>query len=49
MLEMADVKPTVLSWLIVGLLAVSFFAAAKWTLNTWKIPYVTDFVNFATS
>lgn len=43
-LDMADVKPTVLSWIIVGLMAASFIVFAKYVFNRWSLPG-RDFVN----
>ena len=41
-LDFSDVKPSILNWLIVGLMAVSFISVAKWGVNQYKNP-VTDF------
>jgi hypothetical protein len=45
MLDMADVKPTIQSWLIVTLMAIAGIIAAKVILNRWKVPGLTDLVN----
>jgi hypothetical protein len=44
-LDMADLKPSLFSWLVVGLMAVTFIVAAKYIFNRWKVPGVTDVVN----
>lgn len=44
-LDMADVKPTLLSWVLVGLMAASFIVFAKWAFNRWPVPGVTDLFN----
>ena len=42
---MADVKPTVLSWFTVGLMAATFIVAAKYAANRWRVPGLTEFFN----
>jgi hypothetical protein len=37
-MQMADVKPSVLSWLLVGLMAVTFIVAIKVIDTRWPIP-----------
>lgn len=44
-LTMADVKPTLLSWVVVGLMAVTFIVAAKWLANRYPISGVTEIMN----
>lgn len=44
-LDLADVKPSVISWVIVGLLASTFIVAAKWLLNKYPIAGITDLIN----
>jgi len=44
-LDFADVKPSLLSWVIVGLMAVTFIVVAKWAVNKWKLPGITDLIN----
>jgi hypothetical protein len=44
-LDMADVKPSLLSWVVVGLMAVTFIAVAKWVLNRWTVPGLTELIN----
>lgn len=43
-LSFADVKPSVLNWLIVGLMALTFSAAAKFAVNHYSSnPIVSKF------
>ncbi len=44
-LDMADVKPTVLSWFTVGILAATFIVAAKYVFNRWRVRGLTEFFN----
>jgi len=45
-LDFADVKPSVVSWVIVGLMAVTFIVFAKFVVNRWTInDNVKNFVN----
>ncbi len=37
-MQMADVKPSVLSWVLVGLMAITFIVALKVIDNRWPIP-----------
>ena len=41
-LDFADVKPSVLSWIIVGLMAVSFILVAKWALTKYQVPGLSE-------
>jgi hypothetical protein len=43
--DLADVKPSVLSWLIVGLMAVSFILIAKFALNKFYVSGVSEAIN----
>jgi len=43
-LDMSDVKPSVLSWLVVGLMAVTFIAFLKYATNRWYVPGLTEVV-----
>lgn len=45
--DLADVKPSVLSWLVVTLLAVSGIVAGKYLLNRFPVPGLTDLFNAA--
>ena len=42
MLEFSNVFPSVLNWMIVGLMAVTFIIFAKWITAKMQIPYVSD-------
>lgn len=44
-LDMADVKPTVLSFLEVGIMAVLFIVLFKAVANRFRIPGLTDLAN----
>lgn len=44
-MDFSDVKPSVLSWVIVGLMAITFIVAAKYAVNRFPVPGVTDLVN----
>jgi len=44
-IDFADVKPSVHSWVIVGVMAVTFIVLMKWFVNTYPIPGLTDFFN----
>lgn len=49
-LDMSDVKPSLLSWVLVGLMAMSFIVFAKFVVNRWPNPataFVAEFVNAA--
>lgn len=41
-MDMADIKPTLLSWILVGLMATTFIVFGKYVFTRWKIPGVTD-------
>lgn len=47
MLDMADVKVTILSFVIVGLMALVFINLGKWAFNAWKVPGLTELFNNA--
>lgn len=44
-LDLADVKPSVVSWVMVTLLAVTGIALLKWVTTRWRIPGLTELVN----
>ncbi len=44
-LDFADVKPSVLSWLIVGLMAITFIAFFKFLMAKYPIPGLSQVVN----
>lgn len=44
--DLADVKPSVLSWFIVGLMAITFIVFAKFAVNRWVAnDEIKNFVN----
>lgn len=45
-LDFADIKPSVLNWLLVGLMAASFIAAGKFAVNRWNNPATAFFRDF---
>lgn len=45
LLDFADVKPSFWSWLIVGLMAVTFIVFAKWLFNKYPVTGLTDVIN----
>ncbi len=36
--DLSDVKPSLLSWVIVGLMAVSFIVLGKWAMQRFPVP-----------
>lgn len=44
-LDFADVKPSLVSWIIVGLMASTFIVFAKWLVNKYPIAGVTEVIN----
>lgn len=44
-LDLADVKPSLLNWAIIGLMAVTFILVAKWIMVKWPIPGLSDVIN----
>lgn len=43
-LDFADVKPSILNWLIIGLMAVTFIAFWKFMLTKYPIPGLSEVV-----
>lgn len=41
-LDLADVKPSVLSWVIVGLMAVTFIVFFKYAFTRWHVPGLSE-------
>lgn len=41
-LDMADVKPSVISWVIVGIMAVTFIVFGKWLFTKYRVPGISD-------
>lgn len=44
-LDLSDVKPSLVNWLVVGLLAVTFIVVGKYALNRWPVPGLTALFN----
>jgi len=44
-LDLADVKPSVQSFVVVGLMAMLFIALVKVAFNRWQVPGLTDLIN----
>ncbi len=42
---MSELKPTIYTFLIVGLMAVLFIVLAKYIVNQYNIAFLADFVN----
>lgn len=42
--DFADVKPSVVSWLIVGLMAVTFIVFMKWVLMRYPVTGLSDII-----
>lgn len=43
-LDFADVKPSVVSWLIVGLMAVTFIVVAKYIFTRWPVAGLSEII-----
>lgn len=43
-IDFADVKPSVLSWVIVGIMAVTFITFAKWLMTRYPVPGLSDVI-----
>ena len=41
--DMADVKPTLLSWVTVGIMAVTFIVFMKYLTSKYPVPGLTQF------
>ncbi len=44
-LDMADVKPSLVSFVTVGLMASLFILLGKWASNRWAVPVIRDYFN----
>ena len=44
-MTLADVKPSVLSWLIVTLMAVTGIVLLKWAMAKWPVKGLADIIN----
>jgi hypothetical protein len=42
--DFADVRPSLISWVIVGLMAVTFIAAAKYVLTRYPVTGLTEVI-----
>jgi hypothetical protein len=45
--DMADVKPSVVSWMIVGIMAVTFIVFMKYLTAKYPVPGLTPFFQAA--
>lgn len=45
MLKLSTINPTVLNFLMVGIMAVVFITVAKYAVNQYNLPYVKDTIN----
>jgi hypothetical protein len=43
--DMADVKPSVLSFITVGMMAAIFIVLLKFIFNKWRVPGFTQLAN----
>jgi hypothetical protein len=43
-LDFADLKPSILNWILVGLMAVTFIAFFKWFSTRYSIPGLTPLI-----
>lgn len=43
-LDFADVKPSLVSWLVVGLMAVTFIVVAKFLTTRWPVKGLTEII-----
>lgn len=43
-IDMADVKPTITSLVVVGLMSIVFISFAKWALQRWRVPGLTELI-----
>jgi len=42
--DFADVKPSLVSWLIVGLMSVTFIVVAKYLVSRWPVKGLTEVI-----
>lgn len=47
--DFADVKPSVLNWFVVGMLAITFIVVAKFVVNKFDNPIVAPFKEVVSS
>ncbi len=43
-IDLADVKPSVLSFLTVGLMAIAFIVLAKFIVTKWNVPIIGSLI-----
>ncbi len=43
-LDPADIRPNLLNWFVVGLMAITFIAAAKFIVAKYPLPGVTPLI-----
>jgi hypothetical protein len=48
-LDFSDVKPSLLNWMIVGLMAITFIALAKFVVNHYSNPITDKFKSLVNS
>ncbi len=41
MIDLADVKPSVMNWVLVGLMALSFIVLGKWLFTQYPVPGIS--------
>jgi hypothetical protein len=41
-IDVADIKPTVLSWTVVGLMATTFIVFFRWLFSKFRVPGLSD-------
>lgn len=46
-IDQADVKPTFLSWITVGIMSVTFIVLMKYVTSKWPVPGLTEFFSAA--
>jgi hypothetical protein len=42
-IDVADVKPTLVSWATVGVMATTFIVFFRWFFSRFKVPGISDF------
>jgi hypothetical protein len=47
--DFSDVKPSLLNWLVVGLMAITFISLAKFLVNTYPNKLTTPFKDIINS
>lgn len=44
MLDFGNVYPSVMNWVVIGLMAITFISAMKFLTAKWNIPGISDLV-----